>query len=460
MSARTGIAVAVALALMSATLAGCQLLPATAEPAIATPEPTATWGPPATDAPPPGVTPVVFWEPFSLDREAGILLLEMVRDFEAENPDVQVELVAKSGYEGIYNGILAELPGGDLPDLAAAFPSMIADIAAVGWVIPLEPYLYDLEFGLTDEEMDDLYPGALEGGRFPAFGGQMLGFPFTQNVVGMWVNRTLLAKAGWDRPPATWSEFEQACWDVWAATGYACYPFIESVSTFDAWLLSRGGQQLDEAGLRATFNQPAGVESLALLRRLLDAGLAWRPAELYGNVEVFANGQSAFAFSATSSGPLYLDAYDGALQRGNAPFAWEQTLLPQADPDQPATALYGSSFFILAADPERQQAAWRLIRWFTDTSQTARWAGGLQSMPARVSALNVMTDTLETYPFMRKQVEDILPYGQPEPALAAELEVRAILHTAILSVTQGISETQAALDQAARDVDALLGSQP
>lgn len=457
---RLGIRMVFALALVGLTLAGCQLPFSTLEPAMPTGEPAAPSGPAPTDDLTAGVTQVVFWEPFSLDREQGILLLELVRDFEAANPDIQVEILAKSGYGGIYEGILSELPDGDLPDLAVAFPSMIAEIAATGVVVPLEPFVYDLEFGLTDDQLADIYPGTLNAGRLPAFDDQLMGFPFVQNVIGLWINRTLLAQAGWDLPPATWSEFEQACYDVWAATEKACYPFIESVSTFDAWVSSRGGQQLDQAGLQATFNQAAGVESLALVRRLADAGLAWRPPEPFGDSAAFANGQSAFAFSSTSNSLIYLDAYEGELYRGTAPFEWEQVMIPQADPDRPATALYGSSFFILSGAPANQLAAWRLVRWFTGTNQTARWAGGLHTMPARISALGVMTDTLATYPFVRTQVEEILPFGTPEPALADELDVRDILYTAILSVTSGISEPQSALDQAARDVDALLRGQP
>jgi hypothetical protein len=67
-----------------------------------------------------------------------------------------------------------------------------------------------------------------------------------------------------------------------------------------------------------------------------------------------------------------------------------------------------------------------------------------------------MTDTLEAYPFVRTQVEGILPYGRPEPAVAGELEIRDILYTAIISVTQGYADPQTALDQAARDANALL----
>jgi multiple sugar transport system substrate-binding protein len=445
--------------LLAVGLAGCDFPLATPETSPPTPEPTATIGPEPTDTGQPGVTPLVFWEPFALDRPQGLLLSEMVRDFEVENADISLDIVAKSGYVGIHGAMLAELPDGELPDLAVAFPSMIAEYATAGVVAPLDPYLNDPEIGLTEEDLADIYPGYLEAGRFPGYGRQMLAFPFSQNAIGMWVNETLLEQAGWTQVPATWAEFEQACFDVAATTGSSCYPFVESVSTFNAWLYSRNGQQLDAAGQRATFNSPAGVESLALLRRLLDVGLAWRPEDAYGDYVAFANGQAAFTFSSTGNGLLYLDAYDGALRRGVSPFRWRQTMIPQADPQDPATALYGTSFFILLSDPAREAAAWRFIRWFTDAPQSARWAADLQTMPVRISALGLMTTTLEAYPFFQTQVEEILPYGRPEPAVAAELDIRDILYTAILSVTQGYADPQTALDQAARDADAILSGQ-
>jgi multiple sugar transport system substrate-binding protein len=447
------------LALFVAGLACCDPLPATLETPPPTAEPVASVGPEPTESPDPGVTSLIFWEPFALDRPQGLLLSEMVRDFEAENPDISLDIVAKSGYVGIHGAMLDQLPDGELPDLAVAFPSMIAEYAAAGVVAPLDPYLNDPEIGLTEEDLADIYPGYLEAGRFPGYGRQMLAFPFSQNAIGMWVNETLLEQAGWTHVPATWAEFEQACFDVAAATGTGCYPFVESVSTFNAWLYSRNGQQLDAAGRRATFNQPAGVESLTLLRRLIDVGLAWRPEDAYGDYVAFANGQAAFTFSSTGNSLLYLDTYDGALRRGVSPFRWRQTMIPQTDPQDPATILYGASFFVVRSDPGREVAAWRFIRWFTDAPQTARWAADLQAMPVRISALGLMTTTLEAYPFFQTQVEQILPYGRPEPAVAAELEIRDILYTAILSVTQGYADPQTALDQAARDANAVLSGQ-
>ena len=452
--------IACLLALVTTGLAACDLPLPNPQATPATIEPTATPEPEATETPESGVTTLTFWEPFALDRPQGLLLGEMIRDFEAENPDVAVEIVPKSGYAGIHLAMLDALPDGDLPDLAVAFPSMIAEYATTGMVAPLDAYLSDPELGLTEQDLADIFPGYLDAGRFPGFGRQVLAFPFSQNAIGMWVNETLLEQAGWDHVPATWTEFEQACFDVVANTGVGCYPFVESVSTFDAWLYSRAGQQLDASGRKANFNEPAGVDSLSLLRRLIDAGLAWRPQTAYGDYEAFARGQAAFTFSSTGNSPLYAEEYRVALQNGVPAFRWRQTMIPQADPQNPATALYGGSFFIVQGDPVRQEAAWRLIKWFSTPQQTARWAGDLQSMPVRISALDWMTDTLEAYPFFREQAEEILPYGLAEPAVPAELEIRDILYTAILSVTQGYSDPQTALDLAARDANAVLSAQP
>jgi ABC-type glycerol-3-phosphate transport system substrate-binding protein len=441
-------------------LSGCDLAILTPEPTPPTVEPTATLGPQATEPADPGIKPLRFWEPFALDRPQGLLLGEMVRDFEAENPDILIELVPKSGYVGIHGAMLAALEGGDLPDFAVAFPSMIAEYAAAGVVLPMEPFLVDPDFGLSEADLSDIFPGFLDAGRFPDFGRRMLAFPFSYNAIGMWVNEDLLRQAGWEQVPRTWSEFEQACFDVFANTGARCYPFIESASTFSAWVYSRGGEVLDDSGRRAAFNSPAGVESLALLRRLIDAGLAWRPEDTYGDYVAFANGQAPFTFSSTGNTLLYLDAYEGALQNGVAPFRWYQTMIPQADPQAAATNLYGGSFFIVPGEPEREQASWRFVRWFTETRQAARWAASLQSMPPRLSALDMMTDTLQAHPFVEIQIEGILPHARPEPAVAEELEVRDILYTAILSVTAGYLDPQTALDQAAAEVNTVLSRQP
>ncbi len=447
------------LGAMTALLSGCTLLPPTTELPTPTDEPAATAITEPTATLNPAITYITFWEPFALDRPQGLLLGEMVRSFESEYPTISIKIVPKEGYSGLHYAMLDQIAAGEegeLPTLGVAFPGMIAQYAAAGIITPLDRYLNDPHLGLTETEQADIYPGLLATGKLPGQGQYLWSFPFVQNAVGLWVNDDLLAQAGWDHPPATWDEFERACFDLRSLTGIACYPYLESVTTFDAWINSRGGRMLDETGRRATFNEPPGVESLALLRRLIDAGLARRPAEAFGDYTAFANGQAAFTFSSTGNSALYAEEYKAAVHKGMAPFRWRQVMIPQADPTNPATILYGANFFIVQSEPKREKAAWLFIRWFTERDQTARWSATLETLPVRASALEVMTDTLAAYPFRRNQIENILPYGKPEPAIPEAFEVRSILYTAILSVTQGYATPQAALDQAAEQVNALL----
>ncbi|MBN1661737.1 MAG: extracellular solute-binding protein [Anaerolineae bacterium] len=440
-------------------LSGCDMPPLPVA-GTSTPEITPSVVPALTRTPEPESPVLTLWEPFPLDQPLGLLLAEMVHDFEVENPDVDVELDARAGYAGIHDAMQAGIDGGDLPDLGVAFPSMIAQYADAGVVVPLDLYLNDPDLGLTATELVDFFPGFVDAGRLPTYGNRLFAFPFSQNAIGMWVNQTVLSAAGWERPPATWDEFEQACFDVVSTTGVPCYPYVESASTFDAWLYSRGGSVVDATGRQAVFHGEAGVASLAFLQHLIDVGLAWRPEDAFGDYVAFAQGQAAFTFSSTGNTPYYLDAYEGALQWGVAPFEWYQTTIPQADPAQSATLSYGASFFIVRGDGEKERQAWRLIRWFTEPRQSARWAGTLQSMPVRLSALGYMTDTLEAHPFLASQVTDILPHARPEPSIPAGLEVNNLLYTAILSVTYGYDDPQTALYWAAVEANALLEAQP
>ena len=122
--ART-IGLAIPLLLLAGFLSGCALLQPGPPPTAPVDEPTPSVEPAATATITPGVTALVFWEPLPLDRAQGLLLAEMVRAFELENRDVVVDLVPWSGYASIHDAITSELPNGELPDLAVAFPARL-----------------------------------------------------------------------------------------------------------------------------------------------------------------------------------------------------------------------------------------------------------------------------------------------------------------------------------------------
>ena len=388
---------------------------------------------------------ITFWHPQAPDDFRGVLLQEIIDDFQAQYPEITVESTYQGGYTDLYKKLVAAVAAGDPPDCAVSYPSMIADYLQADAVVDLGPYMEDPEIGLTDADMADIFPGYLAECRFPQYDNKYYAFPFTKSAVGMWYNMDLLKAAGYDTLPKTWAEFEEMCQGVYDNTGKLGYAYEVSASTFDAWLYSRGAAQLNDAQTEAVFNGPEGVESLDMMVRMIESGAAGRPEGDYADQAEFGKGNVAFTMGSTS-GTYY---YQQAVEQGGGNMAeWGMALIPQSDPDNPQTVLYGGSFCIFKTNDIQQKAAWLFVKFFTDTAQTAKWGSRSGYMPVRASAAALLEDYFAENPIAREQFEAIVPYGYPEPSVRGEQEIRTFIEDAMTSAFEGIETSQDALDNA------------
>ena len=389
---------------------------------------------------------LVFWHTQEADAFRGQLLNSLIEDFQAEYPWITIESVYQGSYSDLYKKIMAAIPAGETPDLAVSYASMIAEYMEAEAVIPLDSYVFSTDIGLTKEDLADIYPGFLAECRFPQFGNQYLAWPFTKSFVGLWYNLSLLKEAGYEAPPKTWTEFEEQCLAVADKTEAMGYSFYESASTFDGWLFSRGAQQLNDAQTEAVFNGPEGVESLAMLNRLIDAGAAWKPEGRNADQAEFGQGKTAFTMSSTSGTYYYTKAVEDGV--GEGAFEWGQTIIPQSDPENPATVMYGASLCVFRTTTAKQQAAWLFLKWLTETAQTAKWGSQSGYMPVRASAAAELVDFFAANPVAREQFESIVPYGVPEPSVRGSQEIRDFIYDAMVASNTGIMTPQEALDDA------------
>ncbi|MBC7236281.1 MAG: extracellular solute-binding protein, partial [Chloroflexi bacterium] len=286
---------------------------------------------------------ITFWHPQAPDDFRGKLLQEIIDDFQAQYPEITVEATFQGNYTELYKKLVAAVASGDYPDCAVSYPSMISDYKAADAVIELDPYINDPQIGLSAEDLADIFPGYLAECRFPQYGNKYYAFPFTKSALGMWYNLDLIKAAGYSAPPKTWAEFEEQCLAITQKTGKKGYAYYEGASDFDGFLFSRGATQLNADQTQAVFNGPEGVEALALIKRLIDAGAAWKPEGQYADQAEFGKGNVAFTFGSTSGTYYYKQAVE---QGGGNIKEWGQTIIPQADPNNPRTVLYGGSFCI------------------------------------------------------------------------------------------------------------------
>jgi multiple sugar transport system substrate-binding protein len=139
---------------------------------------------------------ITLWVGFT-QRELGVIK-NAVKGFEAKNPGVTVKVVG-----GINDDkIIAASRGGKAPDVAQSFSADNAGaFCGSGAWIDLAPYMK------RDGISDSIFPPAPPSNT--QFEGKRCALPMLADVMGLYYNKAMLAKAGLDGPPKTMSELTE-----------------------------------------------------------------------------------------------------------------------------------------------------------------------------------------------------------------------------------------------------------
>jgi multiple sugar transport system substrate-binding protein len=142
-----------------------------------------------------------------------------VREFEAENPDVRVELNVydHESYKKALRNWLTSAP----PDVVFWF----AGNRMRQFVVP--GLLDDVSALFTPSVRASMHPAALD---LVTFDGRQYGVPYQHYQVGFYLRGDLLARAGVAQPPRTWDELVSACERLKA---HDIEPF--AIGTRDLW---------------------------------------------------------------------------------------------------------------------------------------------------------------------------------------------------------------------------------
>ncbi len=398
---------------------------------------------------------VLYWHVSTKIHEE--VLLELIDEFNSTNEWGITVLPEYGGYYGdLMQKNLASIAAGTPPDFSIAYANQAAAYAEADAVEALDDYVNSAKYGLSVEDLADIYPAFLETDRNPGFGNKLLSFPPSRSMELMFYNIDWLNELGYDKPPETWDEFKDMCM---AATdteaGTSGYALSVSASTFAGWLWSRGGELLTPDGKTAIFNSAEGVEALTFLKELFDGGYAYQIAERYGDQTDFANEVALFAFGSTAGLPYYAQAVEDE-ETGEPKFKWSVAPMPHSTVD-PVVDIYGPSICVFKTTPEKQLASWLFIRWFTEKDPNVRWAQEANYFPIRRSAAESaeMQAYMEKWP-QYKTAFGFLEWGKGEPVVPAYQDMRGLIGDAITAVVTGMATPQEALDFAVEEANALL----
>lgn len=392
----------------------------------------------------------LFWD--RQTTETAELLRSLTEDYNAARPGgllpVKVEHVG--GYGDIFRKVSASIQARELPSMAVGYESMTAEYIQAGAVAELDPFLADPELGLSAEELADFFPAVLDTNRYAAHGNKMYSFPFCKSVLMMYYNKEVLAKAGIDAPPETWDAFLAQCRKVTAVTGKPAYALSVDCSTVDGWIFSMGGEVV--RGRETLFDAPEALRVFELLETLATEKLAYSiTPRTYDDEAALAQGEVAFTFRSSSGKTSVSLLMDGYNER------WGMARIPQADPDDPHTVLFGPNICIFNTTPEQQRAAWAFTRHFTSAETTVKWALGTGYLPIRQSAaddprMQAMWGEWEH----NRAAYDCLAFAKPEPNLPGWQEVRGLVEKAETEILSGMKTARQAAAELKRQADDVL----
>ncbi|UYQ65200.1 ABC transporter substrate-binding protein [Streptomyces peucetius] len=174
------------------------------------------------------------WQKESVDANK-----ELVREWNAAHPDIQVEYVQGS-WDSVHDQLLTSFEGGEAPDVIHDASDDLADFAYGG-------YLADLTELLPERLKSDIPEQSWET---TTFGDGVYGVPFLQEPRVLIANTKILRASGVRVPtaakPWSWAEFRQVTKDLTERMGdgkYAvAWPLKEPVSVTLNLGLSAGGR--------------------------------------------------------------------------------------------------------------------------------------------------------------------------------------------------------------------------
>lgn len=365
----------------------------------------------------------------------------IIAGFKKDNPDLDVK-VRTAPFADYFTLLQTDLSGGTGPDVFELNYENFVTYASKG-------VLLDLSTQTSADKTWDAkvyYPRALSIFQQD---GKQYGLPESFSTVLLFYNKDLFDAAKVDYPKADWTwddaiaaakkltNKEQGVWGLYSPVQF--YEFFKKAAQGDC-------QFFNEAKTESLLNSPACVAVLDKMLSFVKEGVMPTDADLGGvkDDELFKQGKLA----------MWVNGIWQFAAMKDAPFKWDIQL-------EPGLKNKAHHFFangiVINAKTANAEAAYKWARYLTssDVAAKTRIAASWE-LPA-LTDKSLFADYLKlTPPDNRQAVFDALNSIIPIPVIARQSEMQDKVTAALNKAVSGELTSQQALDQAKKDVDALL----
>lgn len=376
-----------------------------------------------------------FWQ-FWTDPQIKPTLLEIIGDFEKDNPGIKVKLTDLTWSEG-HDKIVVAFASGTTPDVLELGSDWVPEFSS-------QDVLLDVTEKAEKIQNDFLMwePAIYEG--------KIYGFPWVLDTRVLFYNKDLMEKVGLDpeKPPLTWDELLSYCKKINHLKPQA-YGFGANSAErhrlykkFLPFFWGNGGEILSEDRKSSEVNSAAGKEALEFYKKLTEQGTIDNQRMLD---EGFKQGKIGFLIS----GGWLLNDIQKNLQNLN----FGVCLIPKPEKGN-FSSFAGGEFLVISKRCKNPDAALKFVQYLIRKDISLKLCKSIGSAipSAKGSELDPYYQNNKNLLVFQEQ----LKYAQTSPANPKWVYIEEIIEKAVERVMYDKKTPSQALDEAKMEIDKIL----
>ena len=321
-----------------------------------------------------GITSITFW---TIGHE-GEVVQPLLREFERTHPTIHVAL-QQWPLTAAHEKLLTAFAGGALPDVGQLGNTWMPELATLGALEPLQPYVDASRI----VRPDDYFTGIWDSN---VINGHLFGVPWYVDTRLLFYRKDLLAQAGFSAPPRDWAEWQRQLAAIKAQAGVDKYAILLPLNEAEP-LLNLAIQQPDpllrDNGTRGNFESAGFRRAFAFYIDMFRQG--WAPAMSNTQISNVWDEFAAGFFTFYITGPWNVSEFQRRLPPRLAN-DWGTAPLP--GPTGPGAAIGGGSSLVMFHNSPHKREVWQLIEFLSQPDNQLRFHALSGDLPPRRSVWN------------------------------------------------------------------------
>jgi len=390
---------------------------------------------------PPGPVTIAFWHTYNeVSPENEMLVETLIPMFEEQHPSIKVESLPVP-WEDFRGKLLTSLAGGVAPDLIRSDIIWVPELADMGALVALDELMSDF-----DQYKDAVFPGPLSTNYW---NGHYYGLPMTTNTKVWLYNKEMYDAAGITEPPQTMDDLPGQCEAIKAANPDAYLFAADGTWAWVTlpWIWSFGGDVTDPDVTTASgyLNGPNTVAAYEFWLEMYNEG-CFAPVMLGSGIDPFT-GFAQDLYANIDNGPWTYPILESQFPDKEI----HASLFPAGDGG--SINVVGGEDIILFKQSQHPEEAIEFIRFVLSPEYQSKMAE-VGQLPVRLDLIE--SDYIKSHAYYGIFLEQ-LKTSKARTAHPNWSTMDEIITNAGQLILRGEMTVQEALDDAAAQIDALLG---